>query len=124
MRVLPDTCRAAVFRAPGQPLTLDEFPLPRLETGECLVQIRCATICGSDLHSYYGRRPSPVPSVLGHEMVGLVAGLGPGGVRDFRGRPLAIGDRVTWSMVWRSLSSQSSLACPEIPSSRFRHSTG
>jgi alcohol dehydrogenase len=100
MRVLPDTCRAAVFRASGQPLILEEFSLPRLETGQCLVQIRCATICGSDLHSYYGRRSSPVPSVLGHEMVGLVAGLGPGGVRDFRGRPLAIGDRVTWSMVW------------------------
>jgi alcohol dehydrogenase len=26
--------------------------------------------------------------------------MGPEGTRDFRGRPLAIGDRVTWSMVW------------------------
>ncbi|MBM4090736.1 MAG: zinc-binding dehydrogenase [Planctomycetes bacterium] len=100
MTVLPDSCRAAVFHAPGQPLALERFPLPLPEAGECLVRIRCATICGSDLHSYFGRRHSPAPSVLGHEMVGLVAGLGTGGVRDFRGRPLAVGDRVTWSMVW------------------------
>jgi alcohol dehydrogenase len=91
---------AAVFHAAGQPLTLEEFPIPALKGSEVLVRIRCATICGSDLHSYYGRRPSPTPGVLGHEMVGEVAGLGPAGGRDFGGNPLKLGDRVTWSMVW------------------------
>ena len=67
---------------------------------EALVRISCATICGSDLHSYFGRRPAPVPSVLGHEMVGRICALGPGGAVDFHGRALAVGDRVTWSMVW------------------------
>lgn len=41
-----------------------------------------------------------MPSVLGHEMVGEIAAMGPGGVRDFHGVPLKLGDRVTWSMVW------------------------
>jgi len=94
------TSHAAVFRAVGQPLTLEEFPLPELQGGEALVRIRCSTICGSDLHSYYGRRHSPMPSVLGHEMVGEIAALGPGGVCDYRGQRLGVGDRVTWSMVW------------------------
>ena len=92
--------RAAVFHAPGQPLVLDRFPLPQLRGAEALARIRCATICGSDLHSYQGRRHCPAPSVLGHEMVADLVAIGPAGTRDYRGRPLALGDRVTWSMVW------------------------
>jgi putative phosphonate catabolism associated alcohol dehydrogenase len=91
---------AAVFQAPRQPLTLERFPLPALAGSEVLVRVRCCTICGSDLHSYFGRRPSPAPAVLGHEMVGEVVAMGPGGARDWRGRQVASGARVTWSMVW------------------------
>ncbi len=94
------TSLAAVFTAVGEPLALREFPLPELRGSEILVRVRCTTICGSDLHSYFGRRHSPVPSVLGHEMVGEIADAGPRGALDFRGSPLKIGDRVTWSMVW------------------------
>lgn len=96
----PASCLAAVFRAPGEPLVLERFPIPELHGSEALVRIRCSTICGSDLHSYFGRRPSPAPGVLGHEMVGEIAATGPDGARDYRGRPLSAGDRVTWSMVW------------------------
>src|SRR5208283_5552622 len=96
----PSTSLAAVFRAVGEPLTLERFPIPALAGGEALVRVRCATICGSDLHSWSGRRRSPMPAILGHEMVGEIAGMGPEGARDYRGRPLQLGDRVTWSMVW------------------------
>jgi alcohol dehydrogenase len=96
----PSTSLAAVFRAIGKPLTLEQFPIPALAGSEALVRVRCATICGSDLHSYFGRRHSPMPSILGHEMVGEIVAAGPGGARDFRGAALALGDRVTWSMVW------------------------
>lgn len=95
-----ETSCAAVFRAVGQPFSLERFPIPDLKGSEALVRVRCATICGSDLHSYFGRRPSPIPSILGHEMVGEIAATGPAGARDFRGNPLQQGDRVTWSMVW------------------------
>lgn len=100
MTPLPLFAQAAVFHEPGRPLGIQTFPLPMLQGHECLVQIRWATICGSDLHSFFGRRPTPVPSILGHEMVGQIVGLGPAGVTDYRGNPLAVGDRVTWSMVW------------------------
>jgi alcohol dehydrogenase len=33
-------------------------------------------------------------------MVGEIAAVGQDGVRDYRGVPLQVGDRVTWSMVW------------------------
>jgi alcohol dehydrogenase len=97
---LPATSRAAVFRTVRAPLTLERFPVRCLEEGEVLVRTLCATICGSDLHSWAGRRPAPVPSVLGHEMVGEIVGMGGGGARDYRGQPLELGERVTWSMVW------------------------
>jgi len=86
------TSTAAVFHNARQPLTLESFPIPQLAPGEALVRIRCATICGSDLHTIAGRRSGPTPCILGHEMVGdLVAA---------NNLPLPIGTRVTWSMVW------------------------
>jgi alcohol dehydrogenase len=98
--VLPATAKAAVFEAPGEPMGMREFAVPELKGCEVLVQVRCTTICGSDLHTYFGRRKSPAPSVLGHERVGEIAAVGPGGARDVDGETLAEGERVTWSMVW------------------------
>ncbi len=94
------TSLAAVFHSPAQPLELRRFPLPVPAEGETLVRIRCSTICGSDLHSRFGRRHCPAPAILGHEMVGEIVATGNGGAHDYRGRPLRIGERVTWSMVW------------------------
>jgi alcohol dehydrogenase len=100
MPSIPPTSTAAVFHEVGAPLKLEQFPIPELKGSEVLARVVCATICGSDLHSYYGRRHSPMPSVLGHEMVAEILAAGPDGARDFSGQPLSIGDRITWSMVW------------------------
>ncbi len=97
---VPPDGRVAVFRAVGEPLTVEHYPLPQLVGTEVLVKVRCSTICGSDLHSYSGSRHSPMPCVLGHEMVGIIVAIGPDGAFDFRRRPLQLGDRITWSMVW------------------------
>jgi len=78
----------------------ESFPIPQPRGSEAIVRVRCATVCGSDLQSFCGRRHAPVPSVLGHEMVADIVAAGPDGASDFHGRPLALGDRVTWSMVW------------------------
>jgi alcohol dehydrogenase len=86
--------RAAVFQGPNLPFTLEQFPAPSLQPGDALVRIRFATICGSDLHSHSGRRHSPSPSILGHEMIGELVATGPGEY------PIPIGARVTWPVVW------------------------
>jgi len=89
-----------VFTGSSEPLELREFPLPRLGDREMLVRVECCTLCGSDLHTFQGRRHGPCPTVLGHEILGRVAEAPKGGeLRDFNGRPLAVGDRVTWSLV-------------------------
>ncbi len=42
----------------------------------------------------------PLPTILGHETLGLVAEFGPTAPRvDAAGRPLNVGDRVTWAIV-------------------------
>lgn len=96
--MLPSHARAAVFTAPGQDLEIRRFPLRPPETGGMLVKIDCCTICGSDVHSWAGRRPNPTPGILGHEIVGTIAALGSGVTHDCRDRPLRVGDRVTWTL--------------------------
>ncbi|MBS2545625.1 alcohol dehydrogenase catalytic domain-containing protein [Catenulispora sp. NL8] len=66
--------------------------------GALLVRIDLATVCGSDLHTVGGHRPSPVPALLGHEQVGTVLGVGAGGVRCVDGTPVVPGMRVVWSV--------------------------
>lgn len=96
------TTPAAVFLGPGRGLELREIPIPTPEGSEMLVEVVACTLCGSDLHSIHGRRAVPVPSILGHEILGRVVGLGPDAPRvDEAGRPLAEGDRVTWAVVAR-----------------------
>jgi putative phosphonate catabolism associated alcohol dehydrogenase len=90
---------AAIFTGPGKPLELREFPVPKPGRGEVLVDITCATICGSDQHTFHGRRTEPTPCVLGHEIVGRIVAFGPEAPRnDLAGSPLAPGDRVTWTL--------------------------
>ncbi|MEZ6063836.1 MAG: zinc-binding dehydrogenase [Planctomycetaceae bacterium] len=89
---------AAVFTQPGQPMELRELPVPELRDGEALVRINCCTICGSDLHSCSGRRSVPAPTILGHEIVGVVEQVPDKALTDLRGETLQPGDRVVWSV--------------------------
>jgi alcohol dehydrogenase len=90
---------AAVFSGHGQPFRLEEFPIPAPGRGEVLVDVSCSTICGSDLHTWHGRRQEPTPCILGHEIVGRIVAFGPGTPPfDLRGEPLAEGDRITWTL--------------------------
>jgi alcohol dehydrogenase len=74
--------------------------LPHPGQGEVLVGVACCALCGSDLHTYSGRRSGPAPTVLGHEIVGRILELGPSAPQtDVNGSPLRVGDRVTWSIV-------------------------
>ncbi len=93
------TSRLAVFHAAGRPLTLESTPVPPLQTGEILVRTEYTTLCRSDLNTFSGKRTEPVPTILGHEMVGRIAGLAPGAPpTDCRGAALRVGDRVTWAI--------------------------
>lgn len=88
-----------IFVEPGQPFVPRAFDLPELAAGELLVEVTCTTLCGSDLHTYTGRRAAPCPTILGHEILGRVARLpAEGSVLDDRNSALNVGYRVTWSV--------------------------
>jgi len=93
-----DSIEAAVFHGPDQGVELTRFKRPALDEGAALVRVACCTLCGSDVHTFTGNRIEPTPAVLGHEMVGHIEAIGGDVLKDYHGEPLAIGDRVTWSM--------------------------
>jgi len=65
-----------------------EQPIPKKH--EVLIKVHNIGICGSDIHSYYGKHPYiHCPIIQGHEFSGEIAGLGPGV------RGISIGERVT-----------------------------
>ncbi|MFD4370704.1 zinc-binding dehydrogenase [Streptomyces sp. NPDC058486] len=88
---------AAVWSGADGGFALVPQPRPELAPGEVLVRVELATICGSDLHTLAGDRPTPVPTVLGHEAVGHVEEVA-GSVRTADGRPVTPGQRVTWTV--------------------------
>src|SRR6185437_2912033 len=82
--------KAAVVRAFGKPLVIEDVPMPVPGPGEILVKVKACGVCHTDLHAASGDWPvKPVPPFIpGHEAAGVVAALGPG-VTDFK-----IGDAV------------------------------
>jgi len=97
---LPESGRAAVVAAWGEPLSLREYPLSPPPPGALLVAVERTTVCGSDVHAWEGAYAEHFgvepPIMLGHEIVGRVVAFGEGPRVDSVGTPLAAGDRVVW----------------------------
>lgn len=87
-----------LFMGAGSPHEPGAVPQVGLRIGEVLVRIELATVCGSDVHTVLGHRIEPTPLVLGHEAVGYVEQVGPGGARYTDGASVTAGDRVVWSV--------------------------
>jgi S-(hydroxymethyl)glutathione dehydrogenase / alcohol dehydrogenase len=73
------TCKAAVLREMGKPLTIEEVTLEPPGNGEVKIRIAATGICHSDIHSFKGEHGTPqLPAVGGHEVAGYVDELGEG----------------------------------------------
>lgn len=91
--------QAAEFDPDLKRFHIAEYSLGELQPGEVLIRTRLCTICGSDLHTYTGRRAAPQKVNLGHEIIGTVEGWGGDDPPcDYAGKPIKKGDRVTWTM--------------------------
>ncbi|MFJ9909594.1 zinc-dependent alcohol dehydrogenase [Streptomyces sp. NPDC101152] len=72
--------KAAVVRAFGEPLVIEERPDPEPGPGQVRVRVEASGLCHTDIHAAHGDwpvKPNP-PFVPGHEGVGLVEKLGDG----------------------------------------------
>lgn len=84
--------KAAVVRAFGKPLSIEELPIPEPGPGEVLVKIMSTGVCHTDLHAADGDwpvKPTP-PFIPGHEGAGIVAAVGPGVTHLKEGDPVGI----------------------------------
>ena len=74
------TMKAAVVRAFGQPLRIEEVPVPEVLPGQILVKVVATGVCHTDLHAASGDWPVKphLPLIPGHEGVGFVAAVGAG----------------------------------------------
>jgi len=78
-----------VLEQQNSPLCLKNLPRPDAGTGELLLQVKACGICRTDLHVVDGDLTEPLlPLVPGHQIVGVVRGIGHG-VNGF-----ALGQRV------------------------------
>jgi propanol-preferring alcohol dehydrogenase len=81
--------KALVLARPGEPLRLQERPLPSPGPGEVRLRVLACGVCRTDLHVVDGELPDlGRPVVPGHQIVGVVEALGQGVER------LALGARV------------------------------
>ncbi|RCV14026.1 hypothetical protein SETIT_2G394300v2 [Setaria italica] len=73
----PIRCRAAVSKAPGQPLEMEEVEVAPPRAHEVRVKIICTSLCHTDITFWRMKDfPAMYPSILGHEAVGVVESVG------------------------------------------------
>ncbi len=64
--------RAMVLHAPGEPLRLEDTPVPEPGAGQVLLRVLACGVCRTDLHVVDGELPDPkLPLVPGHQIVGV-----------------------------------------------------
>ncbi|WP_338604312.1 zinc-binding dehydrogenase [Saccharopolyspora sp. SCSIO 74807] len=85
--------RAAVHTAVNEPMSIEEIADPHPNAGEVAIDVLSCGACHSDLHVLKGELPFPTPSVLGHEVAGVISEVGP----DVTG--VRVGDRVVTSFI-------------------------
>lgn len=70
-------------------LTLVDVEAAEPQGGQVRIAVTGAGICGTDLHILEGDYPSRPPVTLGHEIAGIVDGVGPGVAPDWLGTLVA-----------------------------------
>src|SRR5919197_5354965 len=83
--------KAAVVRALGAPLVIEERPDPEPGPGQVRIRVEASGLCHPDTHAARGGwpvKPTP-PFIPGHEGVGIIERLGEGNAHG-----LAVGQRV------------------------------
>ena len=69
--------RAAVMHEVGAPMQVERISVAAPQGREVLVRPVAAGLCHSDLLFLEGQWPHPLPTILGHEVAGVVEAVGP-----------------------------------------------
>jgi propanol-preferring alcohol dehydrogenase len=84
--------KTAVVRAFGQPLVIEDRPIPGPGPGQVAVRMEASGLCHTDIHAAHGDWPvTPTPPfVPGHEGVGIVYSAGEGVTSIQTGQRVAV----------------------------------
>ena len=97
---MTETMRAVVKANAGTGFELQEVPIPEICPHEILVNVKAASICGTDLHIYHydpwAQDRIKLPLVVGHE---------------FSGEVVKIGEHVSSVKVGDTISAESHVIC-------------
>ncbi len=87
--------KALVKSKPEEGLWLEDVPVPEVGTNDVLIRILKTSICGTDVHIWnwdeWAQRTVRVPTVVGHEFVGVVDRFGDN-VHDYAKGDLVSGE--------------------------------
>ncbi|MCL4435369.1 MAG: zinc-dependent dehydrogenase [Thaumarchaeota archaeon] len=78
--------KAVLLKEPNKAV-VEEIPVPQLDKGDILVEMKACGLCGTDIEKMHGQYTAARP-VLGHEAAGVISEVG-ADVDDFK-----VGDRV------------------------------
>ncbi len=88
---IPTTMRAMLLEQPGQPLRLQEMPVPQPGPEQVLLKVRACGVCRTDLHILDGELTEPkLPLIPGHQIVGEVVQAGENAGRFRLGQRLGV----------------------------------
>lgn len=69
--------KAAIYRAFGGPLHIEELPDPEPPAGGVVIAVKATGLCRSDWHGWMGHDPEiRLPHVPGHELAGVIEAVG------------------------------------------------
>ncbi len=72
--------KALVKSKPEPGLWMEQVPVPEMGPGDVLIKVMKSAICGTDVHIWkwdeFSAKTVPVPMVVGHEFVGVIADTG------------------------------------------------
>lgn len=89
-----------VMTEPGK-IEFCDIPVPKPGPGQVLIKIMRIGVCGSDIHVYHGEHPfTSYPVTQGHEVSGLVEGLGEGVTQFAKGQKVTIQPQVVCGKCW------------------------
>lgn len=87
---MSDTVPAVILEGPRS-VIVRSFPRPDVDDHSALLRVELVGICGTDVKTYLGSMPYPLPLLLGHEIVGCIEEAGP---EFLAATGVAVGQRV------------------------------
>lgn len=84
-------CSVVDLSENSEPLRLDDIPVPEPDAGEILIRVAACGVCHTELDEIEGRTaPEKYPVVPGHQVVGVVEGLGSGAGKFSKGNRVGV----------------------------------